>query len=157
MWRAVEIDVRVDHPIDQVFAYLADPTRWHEFAPAVVMRRQLGAGRPRVGTTWAAMDRIGPFKFSFTDELVEHQLNRRVTWHSSAPWNALTEYDCEPDGDSTRVCARYGGDIAGWLRLLGLVPPLVMGWILAQEFRRLGRLLATGRRADAQPLLEAFD
>lgn len=157
MWRAVEIDVRVNHPVEQVFAYLADPTRWPEFAPAVVMRRQQDGGRPRVGTKWAAIDHIGPFKFHFTDELAELELNRRVAWRSSAPWNALTEYDCQPDGDGTRVRARYSGDIAGWLRLLGAVPPPVMGWILAQDFRRLGKLLAKGAYADSQPVLELID
>jgi hypothetical protein len=44
--------------------------------------------------------------------------------------------------------------MAGWLRLLGAVPPPVMGWILGQDFRRLGRLLAAQASASAAPLPE---
>jgi hypothetical protein len=141
--KRVQVEATVEHPVDRVFAYLADPARWHEFSPAVVMRRQIGSGPPEVGTQWAAVDRIGPFRVSFVDELIEHEANRRVVWRSSAPWNAVTEYACRADGDRTRVCARYEGDVAGWLRVLGLVPAAVTARVLARDFRRLERRLAT--------------
>ncbi|HEX6128024.1 MAG TPA: SRPBCC family protein [Candidatus Limnocylindria bacterium] len=154
MWRSVEVNARIDQPVDRVFAYLADPMRWHEFAPAVVMRRPIGAGPVRVGSRWEAADRIGPFSFRFVDELAELEPNRRVVWLSSAPWNARTEYDCHPDASGTRIRASYEGDMAGWLRLLGAVPPPVMGWILGQDFKRLGRLLAAQARASAASIPE---
>jgi len=50
MWRRVEIEAGIDHPPGRVFAYLANPSRWNEFAPAVVLRRQIGEGPPGVGT-----------------------------------------------------------------------------------------------------------
>ena len=68
MWKHVEVIASIDHPVEQVFDYLADPTRWHEFAPAVVSRRQIGDGQPGIGTRWTAVDRIGPMKIRFTDE-----------------------------------------------------------------------------------------
>lgn len=142
MWRSVEVNARIGHPVDLVFPYLADPMRWHEFAPAVVMRRPIGDGPTRVGSRWEAADRIWPFTFHFTDELAVIEPNRRVVWLSSSPWNARTEYVCRSDGAGTRVRARYEGDMDGWLRLLGAVPPPLMGWILGQDFRRLDRLLA---------------
>jgi uncharacterized protein YndB with AHSA1/START domain len=154
MWRSTEVNTRIDQPVDRVFAYLVDPMRWHEFAPAVVMRRPIDDGRLRVGSRWRSADRIGPFTFRFIDELAVLEPNRRVVWLSSAPWNARTEYVCSPDGGGTRIRARYEGDMAGWLRLLGAVPPPVMGWILGQDFRRLGRLLAAQASASAAPLPE---
>lgn len=151
MWRQVEVNARIDHPVERVFAYLADPMRWHEFAPAVAMRRQIGDGQPAVGTRWHAADRIGPFTFRFIDELAELEPNQRVVWRSSAPWNAWTTYECRRDGDGTRIRARYEGDIAGWLRLLGVVPPPLMAWILGQDFRRLrARLSADARLLRAE-------
>jgi len=88
---------------------------------------------------------IGPFPFRFTDELVELEPNRRVVWWSSAPWNARVEYACEADGDgATRIHATYQGDISGSLRLLvGWLPAAATHWILAQDFRRLRRVLAS--------------
>jgi uncharacterized protein YndB with AHSA1/START domain len=151
MWRQVEVNASIDHPVERVFGYLADPLRWHEFAPACVYRRQIGDDPPRIGTRWEATDLIGPFPMRFIDELVELKPNERVVWWSSAPWNARVEYACQPDGGGTRIHARYEGDISGSLRLLvGWLPARLTRWILAQDFRRLRRVLASeARRADA--------
>jgi hypothetical protein len=152
MRRRVEVNARIDQPVERVFAYLADPMRWHEFAPACIYRRQIGDGPAVVGTRWEATDLIGPFPVRFVDELVALEENRRVVWWSSAPWNARVEYACEPDGEGgTRIRATYEGDISGSLRLLvGWIPARLTHWILAQDFRRLRRLLAReSRRAVA--------
>jgi uncharacterized protein YndB with AHSA1/START domain len=152
MWRQVEVNTLIDHPVPEVFACLADPLRWREFAPACIYRRQIDPGQPRPGTRWQSTDMIGPFPFRFIDTLLELEPNRRLVWHSSAPWNARVEYVCEPHGLGTRVRARYEGDISGTLRLLvGWMPNRLTHWILAGDFRRLSRLL--DRRRSAQPEL----
>lgn len=139
--RRVDVDVILDHPVERVFAYLADPGRWHEFAPAVAFRRQIGGGPRGIGSRWTAIDQIGPIRVQFVDELVEHVLDRRVVWSSSSPWNAITAYDCEPVDAGTRVRARYEGDVAGRLRLLAWVPTPILAWFLAGDFRRLRTVL----------------
>ena len=142
MRRNVVVNATVAHPVDRVFACLADPLRWHEFAPACVFRRQLDDQPPRVGTRWMATDRIGPFRFHFIDELAELEPTRRVVWLSSAPWNSRVEYICTPVGGGTSVRASYEGDISGSLRLLTWwLPRGVVRWILAQDFRRLDQRL----------------
>ena len=152
MWRRVEIEPRIDHPPERVFAYLANPSRWHEFAPAVMLRRQIGEGPPAVGTRWAAVDRIGPFKIHFTDELVVRDADRRVVWHSTAPWNSHVEYICVAEGEGTRVLARYEGDVAGWLRLVALLPTAILARILERDFTGLrARLAAESRTGETNP------
>ena len=76
MWRRIEVNATVDHPVERVFAYLANPLLWHEFAPACVYRRQIGDLPPDVGSQWMATDQIGPFRFHFVDELAELEPNR---------------------------------------------------------------------------------
>jgi uncharacterized protein YndB with AHSA1/START domain len=148
MRRQVLVNATIAHPVDRVFAYLADPLRWHEFAPACAFRRQIGDQPPRVGTRWMATDRIGPFRFHFIDEMAELEPNRRVVWLSSAPWNARVEYVCTAVGGGTSVRACYEGDISGSLRLLtGWLPSGIVRWILAQDFRRLGQRLEREARA----------
>ncbi len=142
MRRYVEVNATVAHPVDRVFAYLVDPLRWHEFAPACVFRRQIGDQPPRIGTRWMATDRLGPFSFHFIDELAELEPNRRVVWLSSAPWNSRVEYVCTPAGVNTNIEARYEGDISGFLRVLTWwLPPAIVRWVLSQDFRRLDQRL----------------
>jgi len=145
MRRRVEVQARVDRPVELVFDHLADPETWPTFVPAVVMRRRLDDGPVRVGSRWAAVDRVGPFPFPFVDELLVHEPHRRVVWGSSSPWNSSVEYLCSPDGGGTRVHASYEGDLSGWMRVLGLVVPTHLARsILARDFVRLDRLLAAG-------------
>lgn len=149
MWRRVTVKAAVDHPVEQVFTYLADPASWHEFVPAVALRRPLSGGPTEIGSTWQSVDRIGPFKIRFTDTLLELEPGRRVAWGSSAPWNARTEYVLEAVGDATRVTATYEGDIGGWLRLLAWLPGPIVAWILSRDFKRLDAMLT--RQARSSP------
>ena len=147
MWRRVEVEARIGAPVEPVFAHLADPCTWPTFVPAVVRRRRLDDGPVRVGSRWAATDRVGPFPFDFVDELLVLEPDRRVVWGSSSPWNSTVEYRCAPDGVATRVHATYEGDVDGWLRLLGAVAPTpVAGRILRRDFVRLERLLTRSTR-----------
>ncbi len=140
--REVEVNTTIGHPVEEVFPYLSDPTLWHRFAPAVAFRRRIDDGRVAVGSRWMATDRIGPFRIHFIDELAVLEPHRRVVWISSAPWNARVEYRCEADGPSTRVRATYEGTLDGPLRVLvGWLPAWATRRILAQDFRRLERLL----------------
>ena len=145
MWRRVRLEATIDHPPAHVFPYLADPARWPEFAPAVVERRPLGDGAPVVGSRWAAVDRIGPFRIRFTDELVALDVDERVVWDSTSPWNSRVEYRCVAEQGGTRVFASYEGDVAGWLRLAALLPTAVLSRILMRDFTGLRRRLAADR------------
>lgn len=136
------------HPVEAVFPYLADPTRWHDFAPAVAFRQQIDDGPIRIGTRWMATDRIGLFRAHFIDTLEELDGDRRVVWHSSAPWNARVEYACTASGAETRIRADYRGVLDGSLRWqAGWLPPWATHLILAQDFRRLDRVLTRRTRA----------
>jgi hypothetical protein len=155
--RRIVVDATVGHPIEAVFSYLSDPTKWHDFAPAVAFREQIDAGTPHVGTRWKATDRIGPFRIHFIDSLDVLEEHRRVVWLSSAPWNARVEYACEESGAGTRVRADYMGVLSGSLRWqAGWLPRWVCHLILAQDFRRLDRVLTRKARAATrwQPLVE---
>lgn len=149
--RHIVVDAVVRHPVDAVYPYLADPLRWHSFAPAVVYREQLDDGPPRVGTRWRATDRIGPFHIHFFDRLDVLEENRRAVWLSSAPWNSRVEYACTPAGETTVIRADYLGVLSDSLRWqVGWLPDPITHGILARDFRRLDRLLARKARAGAR-------
>ncbi|MDN4613827.1 SRPBCC family protein [Leifsonia sp. F6_8S_P_1B] len=138
----------IGHPPARVFPPLADPARWPAFAPAVEARSRVGDGPPTVGSRWAATDRIlGPFRAHFEDVLEEVEPDRRVVWHSTAPWNSRVEYVCTPERSGTRVDASYAGDISGWLRVVGVLPRFAWVLILRRDFRGLERMLDAEDRA----------
>ena len=148
VWRRVFLDVHLSHPPEQVFPYFADPARWHVFAPAVEFRQRIGEGPVEVGSRWWAIDRIlGPFKVRFADELEAIEPPRRVVWHSTSPWNSRVEYVCVAEQGGTRVLADYEGDVAGWLRLVALLPTFVLAGILMRDFDGLARALAADDRS----------
>ena len=150
MWRRVSLDARLSHPPARVFPYLADPARWPEFAPAVEFRQRIDGGLAEIGSRWWAVDRIwGPFKVRFADVLEVIEPERRVVWHSTSPWNSRVEYVCVAEGEGTRVRADYEGDVAGWLRLVALLPTFVLRRILLRDFRGLTRVLEAEDRAAA--------
>ena len=158
----VVVQTTVNHPIDAVFPYLSHPSTWHDFAPAVEFRRQIDGGPPRVGTRWMSTDRIGPFRAHFIDRLEALDENQRVVWWSSAPWNARVEYACEEASAGTRIRADYLGEPSDSLRWqVGWIPDWAWHLILAQDFRRLDRLLTRRARSasrwelhhTSQPLL----
>jgi hypothetical protein len=149
--RRVVVDTILNHATEVVFPYLSDPTHWHDFAPAVVFRKQIDDGPPRVGTRWMATDRIGPFRIHFVDQLEHFDENRSVVWLSSAPWNSRVEYACTASGEGTRIRADYEGVLSDSLRWqLGWLPGWATHWILAQDFRRLDRLLTLQVRASGR-------
>lgn len=142
MWKRVTLEAWIDHPPARVFPHLADPARWPDFAPAVEYRRRLGGGPLTVGSRWSAVDRIiGPFRVHFQDVLDSVEPDRRVVWHSTAPWNSVVEYVCDAEGSGTRIHAVYEGDITGWLRIVALLPTFAWVRILRRDFRGLARVL----------------
>jgi hypothetical protein len=149
--RVVVVEATVDHPVQAVFPYLADPTSWPEFVPAVEFRERIDAGPPRVGSRWKGTDRLGPFRIHFIDQLELIDENRRVVWLSTAPWNSRVEYACEESGTGTHIRAEYVGDLGGSTRWqVGWLPIWAWRLILSQDFRRLNRLLARKARAAAR-------
>lgn len=141
VWKRVVLSVHVPHGPGRVFPYLADPGRWPDFAPAVEFRQRIGPESSEVGSRWWAIDRIGPFRVRFADILEHIEPERRVVWHSTAPWNSRVEYVCHPESGGTRVRADYEGDIAGWLRATAFLPDFLWKRILLRDFRGLTRVL----------------
>ena len=155
MWRRVELDVVLEHPPERVFPWLADPASWPAWAPAVVERRRIGDGAAVVGSRWASIDRIGPFRVRFTDEMVVLEPDRLVVWDSTTPWNSRVAYLLVPHSSGTRILARYEGDVAGWLRVLALLPRVILARILMRDFHGLRRVLAAQTGSVSEDRLEA--
>ena len=136
--------ITYEHPIHKVFPYLAEPERWLEYVPALIERTKIGDGPVGPGTKWRSIDRVGPLKVEFTDELVELEPNSRVVFRQSSPWNSLVEYRVEADGDRTVLHVHWEGKLEGKIWWLDLMPDSWATKVFMTEMKRIGDVLDAG-------------
>jgi uncharacterized protein YndB with AHSA1/START domain len=84
--------VRYEHPVEAVWPYLAEPERWLVYVPALVERTRIDPGPIGPGSRWRSVDRVGPLRVEFTDELVAIEPLHRVVFKQSSPGNSQGGY-----------------------------------------------------------------
>jgi carbon monoxide dehydrogenase subunit G len=101
-----EATTRVDRPIEEVFAFLADGENDPKFSPRVLEIRKTTDGPPGVGTVYASTVKDAGMKTKREFKLTEFEPPRRIRW-AEVSKNVVTAseggYDLEPDGAGTRV------------------------------------------------------
>jgi uncharacterized protein YndB with AHSA1/START domain len=141
----IRFEVSFSQPAERVFPYLADPSTWRSWSPAVVERRRIGEGPIVVGARWTSIDKVGPFRIQFTDELVEFEPDCRVVFRHSAPWNGQTAFVCERRQGATLVRAALDARPRGLLTPLRLLPDSLASRVWKSDFERLESVVtATG-------------
>jgi uncharacterized protein YndB with AHSA1/START domain len=135
--------VRYEHPVEIVWSYLAEPEKWLEYVPALVERTRIDSGPIGPGSRWRSVDRVGPLRVEFTDELVAIEPFHRVIFKQSSPWNSQTEYRVEADGNGTVVHVHFEGTPTGKIRWLDLMPDWLATRVYRNDMQNLTRVLGT--------------
>jgi uncharacterized protein YndB with AHSA1/START domain len=138
----IEFSVRYQHSVERVFPYLAEPEKWLEYVPALVERTRIDPGPLGPGSRWRSVDRVGPFRVHFVDELVALEPDRRVEFRQSAPWNSRVEYRVDPDGGATIVHVEFTASPSGRVAWLGLMPDALATRIFRRDMEGLATVLA---------------
>jgi uncharacterized protein YndB with AHSA1/START domain len=143
----IRFEVSFSQPVERVFPLLVDPSTWGSWSPAVVERRRIGEGPIAPGARWASIDKVGPFRIHFSDELVELEPDRRVVFRHSAPWDGRTEFACEERQGATLVRATFDARPGGLLAPLRLLPDSLASRVWKSDFERLEAVVTgTGPR-----------
>lgn len=132
---------RFDHPVERVWPYLAEPENWLEYTPALVERTRIDSGPIRPGSTWRSVDRVGPVRIEFTDQLVEFEAYRSVVWKQSSPWNSRVEFTVERVGEGTILHVDFVGRPNGKLRWLDLLPDFLATKVYQNDMKTLAGVL----------------
>jgi len=146
----VQIEMKIDfelafaQPVEVVFPYVSDPSTYGAYVPAVIERTLTGDGPVGPGSVWRAVDKVGPLRIEFTEELVDIDAGRRVLWRHGSPWNASTECLVEPTQDGSVLTVHFTANFTGRLRWLDLLPNALAGRVFRADFERLRRLLDSG-------------
>ena len=90
----------VDRPVDAVFAYVTDPSRFHEWQQGVVTARMDGTDGPRIGDRCVTTRRIGLANRKVTSALVAFEPPHRWGVRGiDGPIRAVVDVTVEPRAD----------------------------------------------------------
>jgi uncharacterized membrane protein len=94
-------EIRIEAPVDRVWALLCDTSRWHDWAPRQETSDWSGP-YDRVGTTYVSTFKLMGFEMKQTSTVVEVEPLKLIHEHTEqGPMD--TFYRFEPVGDATRL------------------------------------------------------
>ena len=138
-----EVSLRIDKPVEKVFAFVDDESRAPDWLSRCVTLKQVGSGPKGVGTelhyTYKDPGRTG----EMTGRVTEYEKDRRLAMHYV---DAMFEVDVDfwfaPEGDGTAV--RHATSITPKSLMAKLMSPVIRsatGKQIVQDTQALKRLL----------------
>ena len=114
-------EIRIEAPVDHVWAFLCDTSRWHDWMPRGEFSDFSGP-YDKVGTTYVSTMKMMGFEWKSTNTVVEVEPLKLIHEHTDDNGAMDSLYRFEPEGDATRVIieADYEmpGHIPGFLKNL---------------------------------------
>jgi carbon monoxide dehydrogenase subunit G len=128
-----------------VFAYVADPANLPEWQESVHAVHRADAGPVGVGTQWTEDRTVLRRGLEATVEVVEYDLDRRLTLRSKAgPVDMRVEHLFEQDGEATRLRLIGEGELGGLAKLAGPMVKRQADEIIKADLGSLKRRLEAG-------------
>ena len=111
-----EVAVEINRPIDEVFAYMADPTKTPEWN-SIVEEARPSETPVRRGTTISSRARFLGRKIDSTFEVVEYVPNKTFVQRTDKPFAFTITNVFEAAGKGTRVKGAFEGEPGGFFKL----------------------------------------
>ncbi len=110
----------IRRPPDEVFAYMDDVAREHEWQPNLRSAEQVPPGPTALGTRKVYVSRFMGREVGNTYVVAELDPGRRVVYRTEkgSSIEARSEVRCEPEGSGTRVTMFLEGKPKGFLKLV---------------------------------------
>ncbi len=142
-----EVGLEINKPVEEIFAYLADPRKETEYSGVTQEVRVEGSGPIGKGTKYFQTAKFMGKRLDSLIEITEYEPNRRVTYRGvSGPMPMTWTYQLEPVGRGTRVSMNGEAEPSGFFKLAS---PVMQGPMKKQaetELRNLKELLEDQRR-----------
>jgi hypothetical protein len=134
-------DLKIDRPVDKVFAWLTDPKNHGKFDTSSLEMEVLTPGPWRTGTQFRELRDLGGRKTEVLSEIAELVPNRRYIIRSKTGPGWLGTWEFEPEGASTHL--HWAGQLTmkGFARLLEPLIGRQMRPQIDRQFAGLPRLL----------------
>ena len=125
-------EIRVEAPVEHVWACFSDISRWGEWMPATFS--EFSGPVEEVGTTYHQSVRVMGFEQRFTATVVEFEPLRLYREHME-PGPFDSTFRCEPDGDATRFVFESEYELPAMLP--GLIKRVVNSSWIARNHRKM--------------------
>lgn len=140
----VEGTVVINRPIEEVFAFLANPDNASQWQGSVLESKQTSEGPVGVGTTGQAASQFLGRRIESTWEVTEYELNRKATLKTTSgpvPYEQSATLESVDEGTKVTLVAEY--EVGGFFKL---AEPIVA---------RMAQRQAEGDFANLKDLVEA--
>ena len=145
MGTQLEGDIEIGRPVEDVFAFVADPRNDPQWCPRVLWCRQSEGDGPAAGARYEAMHRPSgyPLKHIRRIEVLEYEAPRLVRWRQEDHIGVFDiTYELEPTDGGTRLIQR---DEIDWkLPLAGPFGTRIVGKHIGEQQKDLKRVLERG-------------
>ena len=134
-------DVRVNRPVEEVFAWLTDAKNQGKFDKSSLQMEVLTPGPWRAGSQFRELRDLGGRKTEVLSEIAELEPNRRFVIRSKTGPGWLGTWQMEPAGTGTRL--RWTGQLTmkGFGRLLEPLIGSQMSTQISSQFAALPQLI----------------
>jgi uncharacterized protein YndB with AHSA1/START domain len=113
-----EIVTVIDRPVDQVFAFLVDPSKTSDWTPGLTEARQTSDGPVGVGTTVLFIGRFLGRGFESLSEVTDYVPNEKFTSKTtSGPIHLEVDSTLQSVDGGTRLATVYRGESRGFFKL----------------------------------------
>jgi uncharacterized protein YndB with AHSA1/START domain len=125
-----EVAIHLDHPVEKVFAFLAEPQNLPKWQSNLVEIEQLTEGSLGVGTRVREVRRLGQRSSQNRAEVRVFEPNKRLELKTVTEPDVTVSYSFEPEETGTRLKYRFVMLTSGLMRLL---EPLIANTIKKQS------------------------
>lgn len=113
-----EVSVHLDQPVEQVFAFLMDPSKLTSWQANLIKSEPLTEGPLRLGSRFREVRRLGGKESEFQGEITAFELNRHFETRTLTKPEVRVSYSLEPEKGGTRLHHRFTMQTRGMMRLL---------------------------------------
>ena len=113
-----ELTVDIDRPVEDVWAFMEDYSRYPEWTPGVTEARKTSEGEMGVGSTVTFVGRTLGRRYESLSECTAYERNRHFATRSiSGPFHLEVDNRFEPTEGGTRLISKFRGESRGFLKI----------------------------------------